>query len=139
MLVENVYKRLGNTRIDLIYIQPQLIGRLSTLVLHRLNELGNRVWIIIDHHDIGVDHLQVLVNLIVSKPLLLGIFIRSRVIRNYTLRILSHGRTIRMTLESKVKRLDLGRQSRQLLYQIVAYLGVTRCLINVCTDENEPH
>ena len=138
-LVQLIHQGLGNTGVDLIHIEPELIGSLALLILHRGNEARNDHRVIVDHDHVGADHLQILVDLIEPKSLLLRILIRSGIICYDTLGHLTDVLTLRMALKPEMKGLYLWSQSGCLCQEIRHHLGVSRSLIDVSAHENEAH
>ena len=80
ILVHSLNQRRSNALVDLIHIEPELVRRLTLLVLHRINEPVNDQGIVVDHDHVRIHHLKVVVNLVESKPLLLRILVSSRIV-----------------------------------------------------------
>ena len=71
--------------------------------------------VVIDHDNVWIHHLKVLVNLVETKPLLLRILIRRCVVGDNSSRDLANKLTLGMALKPEMIRLHGRGQLRQLL------------------------
>jgi hypothetical protein len=138
-LIDAIQKRLGNPKIDLVKIGPDLEVSLLTIVTDGLQKLVDDERIVLEKHELRVDRINLLGKLVEAKALLARILGGGRILRNHTLRNLAVIGVARMTLESKVKDLDLGRKRRHLAKKIVGDLGVSCGLINVRAHKKNSH
>ena len=133
------HQGLGDSIVHLVHIDPELVGRRLLVMLHRLHELVDDEGVIVDHHDIRADHLEVIVDLVEAEALLLRVLVGGRIVLIHTGRRLAMPGCVRVALEAVVKQLDPRRQGRGLLEKVMGDLGVARGLINMSADENDTH
>jgi hypothetical protein len=104
-------------------------------MLHALQELADSDGVVVNHHDIGIHGLNVLVNLVEPKSLLLGLFVCGGIVGDSALRILAETCVRGMALESEVECLDGGAHGGKLLHKVETNLGVSSGLVNMGADE----
>ena len=138
-LVQLIHQRLSNSSVHLINIEPQLVRSLTLHILHGVDEPSNDHRVIVDHDHIRSDHLQILMDLVEAKSLLLRILIGCCVIGYNAIGDLADVLALRMALKSKVKGLDLRRKRGSLSQQIGHDLRVSSRLIDVSANENKAH
>lgn len=138
-LINSIEERLRNPKIDLVELRPDLEVRLLAIVLDGFEKLINDERIILEENNLWIDCVDLLRELIESKPLLTRILNGRRILRNDTLGNLAMIGVSRMTLKSKVKNLDLGTQRRHLSKEILGNLGLSSGLIHMSTHKKNPH
>ena len=115
MGLDVIQKRLRNSIVDLIQVNPQLVLSGVPVVLHCLNEPVDNKRIVVNHHHIWIDHIKILSDLVESKSLFLWILVRSCVILNNSCWNLTASSCIWMALKSKVEGLYTRGQRCELL------------------------
>ena len=138
-LIQSIEQRLGNPKLDLIKLRPDRKVSLLAIVLDGLEKLVDNERIIVEKNKLRVDRINLLRKLVESKALLTRILCGCRVLRNDTLGNLAMIGVPWVTLESKVKDLDLRGERCHLAEKILGNLGVTRGLIHVRADKKNPH
>ena len=79
-------------------------------MLHRVEEAGNHKGIIVDHHHVRIDHLEVFAHLVESESILTRFFVGGRIVDNHTIGGLSQPGLAWVALKSIVEDLDKRRQ-----------------------------
>lgn len=138
-LINSIEKRLGNPKVDLVDLCPNLVVCLLAILLDCLQKLLNDEGIVLEKHELRVDCLDVLRKLVEPKALLTRILSSCRVLRNHPLGNLAMVGVPRMALKSEVKDLELRGQRRHLAKEIVGNLGIPSRLVHMSAHKKNPH
>ena len=126
--------------INLVQVDPHFerLGLLG-VQLQGLQEPVHHQGIIVDHHNVGLHHIHILLELVETKSLLARLLVQSRIILNHTCWENTQGLVCARHGSLKPKMIDLQKRLKrgELLQQIVAHLGIPRHLLGVRADQQK--
>lgn len=138
-LIDTIQKRLGNSKVHLVQLCPNLEVGLLWILLDCVQELVDNERIILENHKLRVDSVNLLAKLVEPKSLLTRLLGRRGILGNDPIGNLAMIGTTGVALKSKVKDLELRTECRHLAEEIVGHLGLSSGLIHMCAHKKDPH